>query len=557
MVRDAARLLLIAACVALPCAATAARIVVDTTSNTDDGNCTLAEAVQAANGDVPVDACTAGSGDDEIDLRGLSGTIELTTLLNVSQNLVILGPGARQLRLSGSTLSSLSGMISNFNADLAISDVTIGDHQGEGTFRSCLIPCTGHLLLERVRVTGCSTGPTLIPFPDTGSGGAMSTNCSEGDVTIRDSLFDANSAAGGGGSGGAIWWAGRDLTIVNTTFSGNSSATTGGALWSFPNGATGGEAILRNVTFSGNSANSGAAILVGAGTTTLGNSVLAESASGGNCAVAGGALISEGHNLSDDASCGLFVLGDQIETPSGLSALGDHGGPTDTHTLLPDSALEDAGDPGGCIDENNLFVLPADQRGVARPLGAACDIGAVEAPKGCGGPLAGCATAQKAQLRVANGDDAAKRQLTWSWKKGGALALPELGVPSTDTDYSVCVYDDVDENAELVLAMAVAPGAPWKAAGTKGWKYKDKAGASDGVQSIALKVGAAGKSAAQVTARGQSLPELAANDESELFDQDSAVTVQLVNEDGTCWSSAFEAAGTRRNDAQGFEAKAP
>jgi hypothetical protein len=51
-------------------AARAAVITVDTTADTGTGNCTLSDAVAAANTDAVVDGCAAGSGTDEIDLTG-------------------------------------------------------------------------------------------------------------------------------------------------------------------------------------------------------------------------------------------------------------------------------------------------------------------------------------------------------------------------------------------------------------------------------------------------------------------------------------------------------
>jgi CSLREA domain-containing protein len=75
-----ARALAVALAVALaPAALRAAIITVDTTADTGSGNCTLREAIEAANTDLAVDACTAGSGDDVIDLSGLSGTLTLTS----------------------------------------------------------------------------------------------------------------------------------------------------------------------------------------------------------------------------------------------------------------------------------------------------------------------------------------------------------------------------------------------------------------------------------------------------------------------------------------------
>jgi hypothetical protein len=55
----------------------------------------------------------------------------------------------------------------------------------------------------------------------------------------------------------------------------------------------------------------------------------------------------------------------------GLDVLADNGGATKTHALLPGSAAIDAGTP-------DCPPPATDQRGVLRPQGAACDIGAYE-----------------------------------------------------------------------------------------------------------------------------------------------------------------------------------
>jgi cysteine-rich repeat protein len=57
-----------------------------------------------------------------------------------------------------------------------------------------------------------------------------------------------------------------------------------------------------------------------------------------------------------------------------LVPLQNNGGPTDTHALLPGSPALDKGEDANCPSE--------DQRGVVRPLGGKCDIGAFE--EGCG-----------------------------------------------------------------------------------------------------------------------------------------------------------------------------
>ena len=56
--------------------------------------------------------------------------------------------------------------------------------------------------------------------------------------------------------------------------------------------------------------------------------------------------------------------------------LADNGGPTLTHALLSGSNAIDDG-INSCPDHNGA-PLATDQRGVARPQGNACDIGAFE-----------------------------------------------------------------------------------------------------------------------------------------------------------------------------------
>ena len=86
--------------------------------------------------------------------------------------------------------------------------------------------------------------------------------------------------------------------------------------------------------------------------------------SGGNCA---GNVFDGGHDLSfGDTSCP-GANGDPA-----LGSLEDNGGPTETLTLGPGSAAIDQ------VPATGAGCPPADQRGLPRPSGAACDIGAYE-----------------------------------------------------------------------------------------------------------------------------------------------------------------------------------
>jgi len=75
-------------------------------------------------------------------------------------------------------------------------------------------------------------------------------------------------------------------------------------------------------------------------------------------------------SLASDGSCGATLVG-----PSDLLPLGDHGGLTPTAPPAAGSAAINAAEPEFCGATTDV---PVDQRGNPRPIGAGCDIGAVE-----------------------------------------------------------------------------------------------------------------------------------------------------------------------------------
>ena len=96
---------------------------------------------------------------------------------------------------------------------------------------------------------------------------------------------------------------------------------------------------------------------------------------GYDCSYSGWAF-TLGYNLGSDQSSALTSSSDQANTAAALLPLADNGGPTRTHLPVAGSAGVDdipAGTAGLCD-----ATSPIDQRGVARPVNGACDIGAVE-----------------------------------------------------------------------------------------------------------------------------------------------------------------------------------
>lgn len=361
-------------------------IPVDTTTDSGTGNCTLREAIAAANTDAVVDGCSAGSGTDLIDLSALSGTIDVgPTGYAITSSLTIAGPGARLLRISGANNAGQT-IRTDGAVDVTIQDVTIADTQGTGGFANCITPCGDSMTLRRVRVTNCVNTDGMFPA----FGGALASNCTS-DLTIVDSTFDDNHAVGIAADGGAINWGARALRIVNSTFSHNSAGKRGGAVLM---GGGGTPPVLENVTFFDNgAAASGGGAIASFGHTVIHDTVVAGSTAGGNCylyvydptfgpslrAAPDGGWISGDYNLSDDDTCDLAAngTGNQENVAAQLGALTDNGGPTDTHDPADGSPLVASGDPAGCLDAAGMPLL-ADQRGSARPVGPRCDIGAVE-----------------------------------------------------------------------------------------------------------------------------------------------------------------------------------
>ncbi len=95
-------------------------------------------------------------------------------------------------------------------------------------------------------------------------------------------------------------------------------------------------------------------------------------------------VTSLGWNVFGDQSCGP-PHSDDVVAPAHLLAPGEYGGPTPTQPSAAGSPVLDAV-PVGAAGCGTTQVV--DQRGSARPLGVACDAGAMEAPAVPVGPLA-------------------------------------------------------------------------------------------------------------------------------------------------------------------------
>jgi CSLREA domain-containing protein len=202
------------------------------------------------------------------------------------------------------------------------------------------------------------------------AGGGIS---SDGSLSATNSTLYNNSAGGGGaggtgpygrgpggsggngGDGGAIAVANGASSLLNVTVDGNQGSSGGGST----GGSSGVEGLGGGIYVQS---------AISSNDMVLQNTIVAQSARGANCAASSALAITDaGHNLSfPDTTC------PGINGDPKLLSFGNYGGPTDTLALASGSAAIDQ------VPATGAGCPSTDQRGVKRPQGSACDIGAFE-----------------------------------------------------------------------------------------------------------------------------------------------------------------------------------
>lgn len=190
-----------------------------------------------------------------------------------------------------------------------------------------------------------------------GNGGIAVQNDYAGYVHVYDSTI-TGSGTGVCGCGPSAGVDVFDSTITGTTL-GVSVQNSGGV-----------QLIADTVTGNTTGENGGPFGPDVAGTIFAGNTK--------DCAAALPSGADLGYNLDDDGSCGLTAADhDLSDTPPDLGPLQNNGGPTLTEVpALASPVLNRI--PTGTTAEGTTLCPGTDQRGVARPQGALCDIGATE-----------------------------------------------------------------------------------------------------------------------------------------------------------------------------------
>ena len=327
-------------------------------ASASDG-CTLRAAVQEANALAGADTIDVPAGTYTLALAGTGEDAAATGDLDVTQDLTVTGASARTVTVTAKTGTAqpIDRIFDVIAGTLTLSRANLIDGKASP---GGIIRAAGALDLTDVMIQRGIAGSAG------GGGVSSSAPLSLDRVTVADNN-------GLSGQGGGVLSSGG-LTVVNSTFWSNSASSGGGL--ALPAGA----ADIRNATFTWNTASSNStpqgAHIYNGGSINLANSIF-ERGSVGNCG--GNAIVSGGHNVDDDGSCGLAGPGDRGFPFYGWTyyKLANGGGETDV--IPPFDTQSGYQVPGPAVDIGGTGCPAIDQRGVARPQGASCDAGAYEA----------------------------------------------------------------------------------------------------------------------------------------------------------------------------------
>ena len=401
------------------------------------------------------------------------------TNVQITGNSAIRGGGIYNWEYSSGTLTNVTikensathrggGMYVVDYCDLTFTDVVFERNtsvgEGGGIFVS-----NSHPVLTRVRFTGNSSA---------NFGGGMYNSYTH--ATLNDVIFDGNSAISGGGLNNNN----SDPALTNNTFTDNSASERGGGLYNYSS-----DPVLVNVTFKGNTAGTyGGGISNSGGTLQMNHSTLADNSAGifgggmwldetnininnsifwENFAATSGPQIYSNHSgmpivdtsiIQNDCPSGAVCTNILTGDPT-LGTLGDHGGFTPTIPLLPGSAAIDSGNSATCA--------PTDQRGISRPQGIRCDIGAYEADE------IGLIKTSPANQAVLVEDT-----LTLRWTPSNGLGSYEVCADTTDNGSCDTGWLAAGSTTNHSLtASTLTPGSTYywqvRALGGADWYYAD------------------------------------------------------------------------------------
>ncbi|HEX7395644.1 MAG TPA: CSLREA domain-containing protein, partial [Anaerolineaceae bacterium] len=252
----------------------------DTADGTCDADCSLREAIIAANAAAGDDIITVPAGTYTLTIPGTGENAAATGDLDIKSNITINGAGAGTTIIDGGALDRVFEVFRAFTVN--ISGVTVRNGNLTGDDGGGIFNNAGTLTITNSTFSGNSTIYEGGGFG--GAGGGVYTY--GGPVTITNSTFSGNSASS---QGGGIYIEAGTLTVTQSTFTQNNAGDSGGGILN-----QNGTASITNSTFSGNSAvvTGGGILGNGASTLTITNSTFSGNSAadgyGGGLRISGG-----------------------------------------------------------------------------------------------------------------------------------------------------------------------------------------------------------------------------------------------------------------------------
>ena len=292
-------------------------------------------------------------------------------------NTTYRGAGGAVYAAGGVTLSNSEILLSDAGTD-TLFGVSGGVHSGGQVI---LVDSTVALNSATLAGGVGAVGGTIAKYSSisnnyaSGAGGGL---YSLGNTIIQNSTIEGNGAGTFGGGAVLFGYASNTvpITLAHSTVSGNTAVNVGGVF------VMGYPAQIANSTIAFNeetgAAKYGAGIYAGSDTTfestiVAPNSLITGSGPAPDDIGGGTTVVLSGHdNLTTFVATGQVMPADTILGNPYLASIGNNGGTTRTHMLLPNSPAIEAG--------NNEAGAAADQRGTGFPreIGVRADIGAIE-----------------------------------------------------------------------------------------------------------------------------------------------------------------------------------
>jgi CSLREA domain-containing protein len=347
----------------------------DTNDGTCNSDCSLREAISAANAAAGDDTITLPIGAYTLTRTGAGENLNDTGDLDIANNgsLTITGAGARSTTINGNAADRVFDVLSGAalsSSGLTITNGKVGTTEDGGGIRN-----DGSLTLTDAAVSGNVAGDASTC---NSRGGGIADDSATALVLTRVALIGNHASCDGGGvdidSGTSSV---TDSTIADNTM---LNINAGGAGVDFDTSAAA-QFTNDTIAFNTNTNSARPAGVWNPVSFTSENTIIAANTPT-DCAV-GLPVTVTAPNLDSDSNC--FTGSGAIHSATPMLADGaNNGGPTDTVALLAGSPAIDRGDSSGeTIDQRGL-PRPFDFPGLANAAGGdGTDIGAFELQQAC------------------------------------------------------------------------------------------------------------------------------------------------------------------------------